>query len=118
MKQSDIKSLPNLSHYRYENFLNIYSDKDGFLFYNLLSNVNLVPSDNSNAEDSYIVKHTDTWVSISWNYYNTMDLWWLVCAYNQIQDPTKMLAPGTKIKILKASYVSVVIDSLKEQLSR
>jgi nucleoid-associated protein YgaU len=87
------------------------------LFYNLLANINLVPANNSNAEDSYTIKHTDTWASISFNYYNTMDLWWLVCAYNQVKNPTTIPAPGTVIKLLKATYVSTVIDQLNTQIS-
>ena len=118
MKQDNFPDLPIISGYRYENFLNIYSDNDGFKFYNLLCSVNLFPASNSNAEDDYVVRYHDTWALISYQYYNTMDLWWLVCAYNQIQNPVKRPAPGTVLKLLKSDLVSTVITNLNKQLSQ
>jgi hypothetical protein len=47
-----------------------------------------------------------------------MDLWWLVCEYNQIKNPVVMPEAGTQIKILKASYVFPIISELNKQLSR
>ena len=40
MKQDNFKDLPKISGYRYENFFNIYTDNDGFKFYNLLCSIN------------------------------------------------------------------------------
>ena len=47
-----------------------------------------------------------------------MDLWWLVCAYNQIKNAVKMPEPGTQIKLLKANYVSTIISELNKQIKR
>ena len=118
MKQDNFPDLPTISGYRYENFFNIYTDDNGFKFYNLLCVVNLFPASNSNAEDDYVVRYHDTWALISYQYYNTMDLWWLVCAYNQIQNPVKRPAPGTVLKLLKSDLVSTVITNLNKQLSQ
>lgn len=117
MKQDDFPDLPIVSGYRYENFFNIYTDNNGFKFYNLLCSINLFPSLNSNAEDDYIVKNNDTWPLISYKYYNTMDLWWLVCAYNQIENPLISPKFGNVIKLLKNNYVSTVISNLNQQLA-
>jgi hypothetical protein len=46
-----------------------------------------------------------------------MDLWWLVCEYNQIKDPTKMPEVGTTLKLLKSEYVSPVLKQLKLQVN-
>lgn len=116
MKQSEYPDLPVISSYRYENFFNVYTDSNDFKFYNLLRSINLFPANNSEVEDDYYIKFNDTWHLISYNYYNTMDLWWLVCAYNEIQNPVKMPEPGTQIKLLKASYVSDVISELNKQI--
>lgn len=118
MKQTDIKTLPILSFYRYENFFNIHTDSDGFNFYNLLSNISVIPAKNTQVEEDYVVRFNDTWVSISFNYYNTMDLWWLVCAYNQILNPVEKPKQGTVLKLLKPEYVSAVITQLNSQLSK
>jgi hypothetical protein len=118
MKQSDFTDLPTISLYRYENFFNIYTDDNGFKFYNLLRSINLFPANNSEVEEAYNITHNDTWHLISFKNYNTMDLWWLICAYNQITNPVKMPEPGTQIKILKSSYVSAIISEINKQLSK
>jgi nucleoid-associated protein YgaU len=118
MRQNDFTDLSKLSMYRYETFFNIYTDNNDFKFYNLLRNINLFPANNSEVEVSYNTKYNDTWHLISYKYYNTMDLWWLICAYNQIQNPVKMPEVGTELKILKANYVSTIISELNKQISR
>mgnify|MGYP003338992599 CR=1 FL=1 len=118
MKQNEYKDLPNLSLYRYENFFNIYTDKNDFKFYNILKGINIFPSENSEAEDVYYVKPIDTWTYISYKQYNTIDLWWLVCEYNQIQNPVEPPVPGTKLRLLKPKYVSFVMSELQKQSSR
>lgn len=118
MKQDDFKDLPKISGYRYENFFNIYTDSDGFRFYNLLCSINVFPASNSNVEDTYVTRFNDTWASISYKQYNTMDLWWLVCAYNKITNPVVKPAQGTVLKLLKPAFVSNVISSLVTQISQ
>jgi LysM repeat protein len=116
--QNSISVLPKLTtSYRYENFLNVYQDSDNVYFYNLLRNINIFPASNSSLEDTYTTNATDTWYSISYKYYNTMDLWWLVCDYNQIKDPTKLPETGTRLKLLKPDYVSTVINNLINQIN-
>jgi len=115
MNQNSISTLPSLSLYRYENFFNVYSDNDGNYFYNLLRNINIFPAQDSSVEDPYIIQPTDTWYYISYKYYNTVDLWWLICEYNQIKDPTKMPELGSTIKLLKSQYVSAVLSQLNLQ---
>ena len=118
MKQQDFNDLPDLSIYRYENFLNIYLDGDQNKFYNLLRSINIFPANDTSVEDEYTVGLNDTWILISYKYYGTIFLWWLVCEYNRIQDSTKLPEPGTKIKLLKRNYVSSVISNLEIQINR
>ena len=116
-RQNEIKDLPKLSVYRYENFFNIYTDdKSDMRFYNMLRNINVFPADNTVLEDEYLIQYDDSWTYISYKAYNTIELWWLVCAYNQIQNPIKMPQAGTKIKILKSEYVNLVLTELNKQL--
>jgi hypothetical protein len=118
MNQNNITDLPSVSIYRYENFLNVYLDNNGFYFYNLLRSINLFPANNSDLETPYDVSYGDTWGLISYKFYNTMDLWWLVCAYNGIQNPVKMPTGGTQIKILKTNFVGVVLSELNKQINQ
>lgn len=117
MKQSDFPDLPQLSVYRYENFFNIYNDADGQRFYNLLRSINVLPANDSSLEDQYHVQGNDTWIYISYKYYGTMYLWWLVCEYNRINNPTVQPEPGTIIKLLKPNYVWAVLTNLTNQVN-
>ena len=118
-KQNNIPDLPKLSIYRYENFFNIYNDKDsGVRFYNLLRNINIFPATDTYVEEDYIIEYGDTWGYISYKQYDTMDLWWLICAYNQIENPILMPEEGTKIKILKSQYVYPILSEINAQISR
>jgi hypothetical protein len=117
MKQLNFKDLPELSFYRYENFFNIYEDKNDVKFYNLLRSINVFSANDSVAEDEYLVALNDTWLLISYKYYGTIFLWWLVCEYNRVENPTEIPEPGTKIKLLKGEYVSAVIDALNRQIN-
>jgi hypothetical protein len=116
-KQQDFNDLPKLSLYRYENFFNIYEDPDKTKFYNILRSINVFAANDSSAEDEYYVIPNDTWVYISYKHYGTMDLWWLVCEYNQIKDATKIPEPGTILKLLKKELVWTVISELKKQIN-
>jgi hypothetical protein len=117
MKQADFTELPNLSLYRYENFFNIYQDKDQTKFYNLLRSINIFPAQDSSVEDIYYVEPNDTWINISYKYYNTVYLWWLVCEYNRITNPLEMPELGTKLKLLKSQYVWPIITELNKQIN-
>jgi hypothetical protein len=104
---------------RFEKFLNIYKDEDtGLFFYNLLRNIKIESAEDSSLESDYITQYNDTWYNISYKFYNTMDLWWLVCEYNGIKNPTKMLEVGTKLKLLNSNLVWYVVGELQKQISR
>jgi len=119
MNRQDLTDLPPISLYSYENFLNVYKDSDnGYNFYNLLRSVNIMPTNNNTVEDEYITTFSDTWISIAYKHYNTLDLWWLVCVYNQIVDATKRPKPGTTLKLLKKEYVGVVLSELTKQVNK
>jgi hypothetical protein len=107
--------VDNLSVYRFENFLNTYTDENGYNFYNLLRSINIFPAEDSSIEDEYFVELNDTWLLISYKYYGTIYLWWLVCEYNRIDNPTNTPEPGTKIKLLKRDLVWNVISYLNKQ---
>ena len=114
MKQNEIaNSNYTLSPQQYENIFNVYEDSDIGYFYNLLRTINF-PSDlSTDVYDIYVIESSDTWPLISWKVYNTILLWWVVCAANNIQNPTKMPAPGTKLKVLKGMYLRNILNTIK-----
>lgn len=117
MKKTDISEI-NKSAFSYENFFNIYETDQGFRFYNLLKNISIFASNNSEVEDEYIADYTDTWYSISHRVYGTLNLWWLVCLYNNINNPFERVKAKSVLKILKPELVGIVISEITKQLNK
>jgi nucleoid-associated protein YgaU len=115
MKRNDINELDRLNVFSYENYFNVYSDSNGQYFYNLLKNINIFPSSDSEAEISYTTTESDNWYNMSFKFYGNMNLWWVIFLYNQLENPVIMPEPGTTLKILKPDYVSLVLQELDKQ---
>jgi len=111
--------IKNLSIYRFENFFNVYNDVETkTTFYNILKNITVYPANDNTIDHEYQIKEGDNWPYISYKFYNTTDLWWLVCEYNQISNPIEIPENGKMLKILKSDYVHIVLNELKKQLNR
>jgi hypothetical protein len=115
MKKKDILEISD-SSFKFENFFNVYETDKGYRFFNLLKNISIFPSNNSEVEEEYIADGTDTWYSISHKIYGTLNLWWLVCLYNGTINPFKPLKSKTVLKVLKGEYVGLVLSEIKKQI--
>lgn len=117
-----IPNAPAIETVSYENFFKLHvvnSDGEDYIFFNLLKKINLLSDSNDFNPLYFNTFNIDVdipWVTISYNLYNTLNLWWLVCLCNNITDPTKNPQLGTTIKALKPKYVNFVIESIKAQL--
>lgn len=113
MRQNFIDDLPLLDVTRYENFFDIYEDENKLYFYNLLKTVSF---DQENLDPqiytTYTVQPKDTYPYISYKKYKTINLWWLICALNNIQNPTSFPEPGTSLKILNIELVNNVLNNI------
>lgn len=116
MKQNDLSDVTyKLSSQAYENIFNVYTDDDGFYFYNLLRTVN-VPTDlDSSKYYVYEVVHNDTWPYIAWKNYRNVKLWWIITSTNQIIDPTVQPAPGVRLNILRPEVVRNLLNYIKSE---
>lgn len=112
MKQNQIKDLKKLNVENFENIFNVYRDQDGLYFYNLLQTVVFPPNLPLNLFTSYPIAYGDTWPFISYKTLNTPNLWWIILLANNIQDPTKMPANGTVIKVPIMSVVKEVLAQI------
>jgi hypothetical protein len=115
MKKKDILEISD-SSFKFENFFNVYETDKGYRFFNLLKNISIFPSNNSEVEEEYIADGTDTWYSISHKIYGTLNLWWLVCLYNGTINPFTPLKSKTVLKVLKGEYVGLVLSEIKKQI--
>lgn len=60
----------------------------------------------------YIVTSKDTWTNISYKFYGTYKLWWLICKFNDVQDPFFYLEQGMKIKIPTEQLINGILQNL------
>ena len=110
-KQNDVNALPPLDTFRYENIFNVYLDNNNRYFYNLLAKVNF-PQDITNYYyDVYTVPNNNLpYTYISYLLYGTIELWWLICAFNNIENPVYFPQANTQLKYLKPQYVRLIIS--------
>ena len=114
MKHNDIPNIPyKITSQNYENVFNVYEDENGFYLYNLLTSVNFPTDLDPNFYTIYETLTNDTWTGISWKFYNTIKLWWVICTVNQVKDAVTPPTPGSKIKILKLSTVRTILSMLE-----
>lgn len=115
--RNDINSLLNLPENAYENIFRMYSTNENQLYYNILNNI-ILPVDISNSF-FYVVKVTrkTAWTVISYNEYKTMNLWWLICLVNNINNPIDYPVPGTQLKIIYPQYVKTILDEIDNKLN-
>lgn len=115
--RNDINNLLNVSENCYENIFRMYSTTNSQYFYNILNNVCL-PNDLSPSY-FYVVKLTrkTAWTVISYNEYKTMNLWWLICIVNNIQNPIDYPVPGTQLKIIYPQYVKNILDEINTKIN-
>ena len=70
-------------------------------YFNLSRSINFLNTDDllPEAYVTYEICTGDSWTNISYKFYATIELWWLICKFNNIKDPLKMPVPGEYIKI-------------------
>lgn len=106
---------PDLSIYNIASLFNYYKDDDGFEFFNILKrlNLNIDNYDDKEIFSEYLLKPGDTYTKISYSYYGTIELWWLVCLVNKIDNPFKKPDIGSKIYLLNSFYMMKILDGIR-----
>jgi hypothetical protein len=115
-KNNQITDLRKLNSYYFENYLNVYQDND-YYFYNLADSINIEQITNPEYFYLYRVIGTKAWTHISYDVYNTINLWWLICLINGIDNPVQLPENGKLIKVLKNDYLKTVLTELKRKKS-
>jgi len=93
----------------------IKNDDTGYYF-NIFKNYTMPDSlkNNTKLYSVYTVDNDDWWDNISAHWYNTSELWWLVCFTNDIVNPFEDIYPGKILKIFNKNYFSIIMNELKE----
>ena len=116
MKQNSITELPTINSNRYENLFNVFTtikDSNYYYYYNILNKITIPDTTSDDVYELYEVNRLLPLTTLSFNIYNTIHLWWLIVIVNKIQNPTKLIAPGSTLRILKPNYINNVINKLK-----
>lgn len=105
---------PKLSSFNMASLFNLYKDENGFSFFNILKRLNLNVDNLNDKEvfDEYLFKPGDSYTKVSYKYYGTIELWWLICIVNKINNPFSKINPGFKLYLLKPQYTNLVLDSI------
>jgi len=119
--RNDFEILPQISKNLYENIFRMYpteatGDAKNFIFYNILNSVYIQTPLTPGTYYTITLNRSTPWTVISYDEYQTIDLWWLIVLANKIYNPVLFPPAGTKLNIIKTQYVSTIIDSIKQQL--
>lgn len=113
--QNNISELPNLNEYKFENLFRVYNI-DNYYVYNINNSLKFDKDIDSNYYYEWTVNRPLPWTIISYIHYDTINLWWLICIFNEIQNPIRFVETGTVLKIFKPAYVRRIIDQIVEKI--
>ena len=115
MKQLDITDIRHNS-YDFANLFNVYSGSDGKRFFNINRTLYVAGGDDMmpSIYNIYTVQYGDTWTNISYHYYGTIELWWIICKFNDIVNPVTLPMEGTKLKIPTKDVVESIVETMKK----
>lgn len=114
--------LASISKNRYENIFRMYPTEERsysnktYLFYNILNSVYIPTPLASGTFYTITLNRSTPWTVISYDEYQTTDLWWLIVLANNIYNPVVFPPAGTRLNIIKPRYISTVIDTINKQL--
>lgn len=104
----------SIDEYNLANLFNVV-DIDKKSYYNITKTIKFINVDqiSSSAYMIYQVLDNDTWTNLSFKFYNTYKLWWLICKFNNIQNPFLDLQVGTLIKIPNQKLVQNILSAIR-----
>jgi hypothetical protein len=103
----------SLDKYNFANLFNVVN-KGEKSYFNLYKNVTFDISDlDPELFENYQVMENDSWTNISYKFYGTIKLWWLICKFNNIKNPFTELTPGKILKIPVNELMENVLDVIQ-----
>ena len=96
----------------FDNYLLILKDDEGNDFYDLIRSIRFP----ENPLDVLYVAHQysgEEWTKLSYLYYGTINLYWLILAFNNIDNPFQKYDNGKTLKIPKPEIVKDILTKLR-----
>ena len=114
--QNDIDGLDKLTTYNLENIFRVYFDVDNNTHYYNICNTVFFPDelDQSMYTTYRVTGKGISWTYLSYIYYGTIKLWWLICMVNNIDNPIILPEPGKELKILTPDAVRIVLQEIQQ----
>jgi hypothetical protein len=101
-----------LNLYDYANIFSVFTDADGYSYYDLLNNLIIQGDIDPVLYDEIFYNETTSWYELSHKYYGTTRLWWTILIANNIVNPFTEAKTGTRIKILKKEVISEILSNI------
>lgn len=116
MKYKDLKNkLDKISISPYS-LCNMFTTEYKNGKYQFLLNKTLIIKGSANARSELFIKHKfsygDQWSLLSQKFYDTTDLWWVICKFNGISNPFILPSVGTTIKIPSRDLVDTILEAI------
>ena len=114
--QNDIPDLPNLTKYVMENLFPVHKSDDNQYFYNIIRTVSAPETLSNDRCYSYRVAAPTPLTNLSHHIYGRMELWWLICVINKIDNPVQLIPAGTVLKIIKTSHIDEILNRIRRSI--
>ena len=114
--QNDIPELPDLNKYVMENLFPVHQNNDGKYYYNIIRTVMSPENLASDTFYQYRIPSPTPLTNLSNRVYGRIELWWLICVVNNINNPVELLPAGTVLKIIHADRVADVLNKIKDSI--
>lgn len=95
-----------------ESHLSKIEGNEGYPIYNLMTRIKIPKNINPIFYTIYVPKENESFQTISYKYYGTISLWWLICAVNNLYNITEGATPEIPLKIIKTEYLSNLLEEL------
>ena len=112
--QNSIGELPRISKNAFENLFKVYKQDDGIYFYNILRTMHFPDELDQKYYYTYTITSPEPLTNLSFKFYGDIELWWLICLANKIDNPVELLEGGTTIRVIRSKYIENIIKKLKD----
>jgi hypothetical protein len=114
--QNDIPDLPNLTKYVLENLFPVHKDENDRYFYNIIRTVTAPETLSTDKCYKYRVPAPTPLTNLSYRIYGRMELWWLICIVNKIDNPVQLIEAGTVLKVIKTSHIDEILGKIRRSI--
>ena len=97
------------------NLYNIIQDIDMVYAINIFKTIDITDyvKNNNDFFLTHIAEEDEWWDNISYKYYQTPALWYIICIMNNILNPYEEIEKGQLIKIIKQVYLYNIFKDIK-----